>query len=277
MREAAQPGRFGLRERAAPAATAGSPRPALPRLLRIASTARTSGSGFITMPGPPPYGTSSTLRCRSVVWSRRSCTSTSSARAAIPRLTTPSASAASTIRGKIVTMSNFTVDRAASKNSSLLELCAAAFPRSDPATLRRINPDFPVRHVDLDADVDGQRNQDLAPRSVSPPAGSRRRRLRPSRPRRRRRLGRLHRAPDELMLVVRARLQRLQRLFGHPQLEAGKPFHVLDRARSLRSRRPAGRSAPATSDRQLLVARRPNASRTWRPRQIALRQNRSRD
>jgi hypothetical protein len=35
----------------------GSPRRAL-----IASTARASGSGFITIPGPPPYGTSSTLR-----------------------------------------------------------------------------------------------------------------------------------------------------------------------------------------------------------------------
>ena len=45
---------------------------ATPRVARTCSTARSSGSGFITIPGPPPYGTSSTLRCRSVVKSRRS-------------------------------------------------------------------------------------------------------------------------------------------------------------------------------------------------------------
>src|SRR5687767_5605043 len=32
--------------------------------------ASTSGCGFITMPGPPPYGASSTERCRSLVKSR---------------------------------------------------------------------------------------------------------------------------------------------------------------------------------------------------------------
>jgi len=39
----------------------------LPRRSRIASTAFASGSGFITIPGPPPYGMSSTERWRSDV------------------------------------------------------------------------------------------------------------------------------------------------------------------------------------------------------------------
>ncbi len=38
-----------------------------------ASSASPHGSGFITMPAPPPYGVSSTVRCRSWVSSRRSC------------------------------------------------------------------------------------------------------------------------------------------------------------------------------------------------------------
>ncbi len=43
-----------------------------------ASRASPHGSGFITMPGPPPYGLSSTVRCTSCVQSRRSWTCTSS-------------------------------------------------------------------------------------------------------------------------------------------------------------------------------------------------------
>ena len=37
-----------------------------------ASSARASTSAFITMPGPPPAGVSSTVRCLSVAWSRMS-------------------------------------------------------------------------------------------------------------------------------------------------------------------------------------------------------------
>ncbi len=40
----------------------------------------THGSGSITIPGPPPYGVSSTLRCLSVANSRRSCTRISTIR-----------------------------------------------------------------------------------------------------------------------------------------------------------------------------------------------------
>ena len=42
--------------------------------VHTASSARPHTSARITMPGPPPYGASSTERCRSVAQSRRSCT-----------------------------------------------------------------------------------------------------------------------------------------------------------------------------------------------------------
>src|SRR5215210_3064360 len=53
---------------------------------RTASSARPHGSGRMTMPGPPPYGASSTVRCTSSVHCRRSCTptSTSPRSAALP-------------------------------------------------------------------------------------------------------------------------------------------------------------------------------------------------
>ena len=41
--------------------------PSPPHRARTACTARYSGSAFITIPGPPPNGTSSTTRWRSVV------------------------------------------------------------------------------------------------------------------------------------------------------------------------------------------------------------------
>ena len=41
------------------------------------SSASAHGSGFMTMPAPPPNGLSSTVRCRSWAKSRRSCTRTS--------------------------------------------------------------------------------------------------------------------------------------------------------------------------------------------------------
>ena len=43
-------------------------------LSRSASTASKIGSGFITIPCPPPYGTSSVVRCLSRAQSRRLCT-----------------------------------------------------------------------------------------------------------------------------------------------------------------------------------------------------------
>src|ERR1700691_1200025 len=71
----------------------------------ISSRASPQTSGFITMPGPPPNGTSSTVRWTSVAQRRRSCTRNSmSPRAtAFPISETPSG--LSKYSGKIVTMS----------------------------------------------------------------------------------------------------------------------------------------------------------------------------
>lgn len=71
---------------------------------KSASSACAHGSGFITMPAPPPYGVSSTVRCRSVVHDRRSCTCRSSRP---PERALPSRDTSSTEKnsGKIVTMS----------------------------------------------------------------------------------------------------------------------------------------------------------------------------
>src|SRR5690242_14108780 len=68
------------------------------------SRASPQGSGRITMPGPPPYGVSSTVRCTSCVHRRRSWTATSSTPAERAR---PMSDRSSGLRysGKIVTMS----------------------------------------------------------------------------------------------------------------------------------------------------------------------------
>ena len=70
----------------------------------IASSASPHGSGFITIPGPPPNGVSSTVRCGSCAQERRSCTpKTMSPRcAALPISETPSGPKYS---GKIVMIS----------------------------------------------------------------------------------------------------------------------------------------------------------------------------
>ena len=60
--------------RAGPPPTAGTAAAAA----ALASTAANSGSGLMTMPAPPPNGASSTLRWRSVAWSRGSWSRTSS-------------------------------------------------------------------------------------------------------------------------------------------------------------------------------------------------------
>ena len=76
----------------------------MPRRRRSPSSASPHGSGFMTMPAPPPYGVSSTVRWRSWVRSRRSCVRTSM-RPDWRAL--PSSDRSSTRRttGKIVTMS----------------------------------------------------------------------------------------------------------------------------------------------------------------------------
>src|SRR3954465_3467093 len=71
----------------------------------IDSTHRSTGSASMTIPGPPPYASSSVERCLSLAKSRRSCTRTSSSPCLMPRAITPSAISGSNIRGKIVTKS----------------------------------------------------------------------------------------------------------------------------------------------------------------------------
>src|SRR5262249_33790701 len=85
------------------AGTSAAPAPRDPAS-RIAAR---SGSAFITMPGPPPYGVSSTVRCRSVVKSRGLTVSTAITRASRARPTTPAVSAGSISSGRIVTTVNF--------------------------------------------------------------------------------------------------------------------------------------------------------------------------
>jgi hypothetical protein len=70
--------------------------------------AASSGSGFMTMPGPPPYGLSSTVRCLSVVKSRGLMVVTVMMPASRARPTTPADSEGSTSSGRIVTTVNFT-------------------------------------------------------------------------------------------------------------------------------------------------------------------------
>src|SRR2546427_3647687 len=76
---------------------------------RIDSTASNTGSGLITMPGPPPNGTSSTCRWRSWVCSRRSCVWSSMIPRSMPRPTTPCSNTGPNMAGKIVTTSNLMV------------------------------------------------------------------------------------------------------------------------------------------------------------------------
>ena len=69
----------------------------------LVAMAAAAGSYFSTMPGPPPYGRSSTVRCASTVKSRGFWQSreTSSRSTALP--TTPYSAIVATISGKIVT------------------------------------------------------------------------------------------------------------------------------------------------------------------------------
>src|SRR5215472_1063733 len=72
-----------------------------------ARIAAISGSGFITMPGPPPYGRSSTVRCTSLVCARGSSVPTLSVPRAIARPMTPNSSVPAIMRGNSVTTSIF--------------------------------------------------------------------------------------------------------------------------------------------------------------------------
>src|SRR5580658_4285817 len=72
---------------------------------RMPSSASPQTSGFMTMPGPPPNGTSSTLWCTSVAQDRRSCTPNSMSPRAAAFPISETRSGLSKYSGKIVTMS----------------------------------------------------------------------------------------------------------------------------------------------------------------------------
>src|SRR5947199_3647007 len=100
----------------------------------IASTARSTGSASITIPGPPPYASSSVERCLSDAKSRRSHTRASSSPCFTPRPMMPSASSGSNMLGKMVTKSN------------LIE------------TFRQVDDDTLPAKVDVDADLRNERH-----------------------------------------------------------------------------------------------------------------------
>src|ERR1700719_4163411 len=72
---------------------------------RIASSASPQTSGFMTMPGPPPNGMSSTLWCTSVAQDRRSCTPKEMSPRAAAFPISETRSGLSKYSGKMVTMS----------------------------------------------------------------------------------------------------------------------------------------------------------------------------
>src|SRR5437764_11615865 len=104
----------------------------------ITSTHRSTGSASITIPGPPPYASSSVERCRSVAKSRRSHTRASSSPCFTPRAMIPSASSGSNMLGKMVTKSN------------LIE------------TFRQIHHDTFLAEVDVCADLRDERHIETA-------------------------------------------------------------------------------------------------------------------
>src|SRR5579859_4557220 len=75
---------------------------------RMDSTAAKIGSGFMTIPAPPPNGMSSTFRWRSVEKSRRSCTTRERSPRSMALPTTPCSKTTGKRPGKIETTSNRT-------------------------------------------------------------------------------------------------------------------------------------------------------------------------
>jgi hypothetical protein len=95
-------------------------------------------------------------------------------------------------------------------------------------SLRRFDPDSPRRHVNVDADVSRQRDQYFTTLTVHHQPAAASTALNPNDRAYRRAIDRLHGAADQLMLVVAARLERLQRGFRNSQLEPGEPFDRFD-------------------------------------------------
>ena len=118
---------------------------------------------------------------------------------------------------------------------------------------RRFNPDPPAGDVDLDADVGGQRDQYFTTRALDHQPASTGATVHPNdRPHRRAR-SRFHRATHQLVLVVAARLERLQRFFRNPQLEPGKLLGGLDARQSFEADDRPAVLHPRGGNRELFV------------------------
>src|SRR5213592_991335 len=124
----------------------------------MASTQRSTGSASITIPGPPPYASSSVERCLSAVKSRRSHTRASSKPCFTPRAMIPSASSGSNMSGKMVTKSN------------LIE------------SFRQIDDDTLLLQVDVDADRRDEGNVEAMPVALDVEQHAARPLLRPDHP-----------------------------------------------------------------------------------------------
>src|SRR5688572_33293360 len=98
-----------------------------------------------------------------------------------PRAITPSATPASTIRGKVVTMPNF------------IQL---------EQSLGRRNPDAAGGDVDVDADISGERDQYFTARAVNHQPAAATAAVHPNDRSDRGAVRRFDRAPHQLMLVV---------------------------------------------------------------------------
>src|SRR5271166_4644396 len=130
----------------------------------ISSSASPQTSGFITMPGPPPNGRSSTVWCTSFSQRRKSCTrnSMSPRAAAFPISETPSGLAK--YSGKIVTMSM----RSPTLACLLLSRtgCGALRCLRVEQSGGRVDDENPARHIDLRHDRLHERHQALAALAV---------------------------------------------------------------------------------------------------------------
>src|SRR5438034_1470098 len=115
---------------------------------RSDSTASITGSGFMTIPGPPPNGISSTCRWRSCVCSRRSCARSSTRPLSMARPITPCPKTGPNIAGKMVTTSN------------LISLVSSVVGFVDPQQPVR-DHHAAARDIDLEHGVFGGRNQVL--------------------------------------------------------------------------------------------------------------------
>src|ERR1035437_3648878 len=105
------------------------------------ASASANGSGFSTIPSPPPKGRSSTVRCRSCVKARRSCTPTDTSPSASARRSIPFSKKLVKNSGKIVTIS---------KRILFDDTAVAWFP---PRTPVRRGARFPSEAVVLEGNI----------------------------------------------------------------------------------------------------------------------------